>query len=89
MKSTPSKLYATLIVIIGLIVGYVGYSQWIVQNESTVPAPAIDPKDNLTVIKNLKIDYKILDDSIYKGLITSGESPVGPGTTGKKDIFAP
>lgn len=69
--------------------GYIAYSQWIKPAETLIPAPIISNQDNLTAFKNLKIDFKVLDDSAYKGLIISGESPVNPGITGKKDIFAP
>lgn len=91
MMTSPSssKLYIALIVLIGLVGGYVVYSQWIAPSEAIVPPPKISNQDDLATFKNLKIDFKILDDSAYKSLITSGESPVNPGITGKKDIFAP
>lgn len=86
---SSSKLYVLLIVFIGVIGGYIAYSQWIKPAEALIPAPAITNQDSLTALKNLKIDFKALDDAAYKSLITSGESPVNPGVTGKKDIFAP
>ena len=86
--SSP-KLYILLIILIGLVGGYVVYSQWIKPNEATIPAPKIDKQDSLEKFKDLKVDFKILDESVYKSLITSGESPVNPGITGKKDLFAP
>ncbi|MEK7645548.1 MAG: hypothetical protein AAB374_00310 [Patescibacteria group bacterium] len=86
---TSSKLYIALIVLIGLVGGYIMYSQWIQPAEIPVPPPAISTQDSPTTLKNIKIDFKVLDDSVYKALITSGESPVNPGATGKKDIFAP
>lgn len=86
--SSP-KLYIILIVLVGLVGGYIVYSQWLVPTETIIPALVISGQDNLTAFKNLKIDFNVLDDSAYKSLITSGESPVNPGITGKKDLFAP
>jgi hypothetical protein len=84
-----SKLYVSLIVLIGLIGGYVAYSQWIKPSETLVPPPVISTKDSPATLKSIKIDFNVLGDSTYKKLITSGESPVSPGITGKKDLFAP
>ena len=88
-SQSSSKLYIALIVLVGLIGGYIIYSQWIKPTEAMIPPPTVGSQDGLSTIKNLKIDFKVLDNSTYKGLITSGESPVNPGITGKKDIFAP
>ena len=88
-SQSSSKLYIALIVLAGLVGGYVVYSQWIQPTETSIPPPAISNQDSPTTLKNIKIDFKVLDDSAYKALITSGESPVNPGVTGKKDIFAP
>ncbi len=90
MTTSPSssKLYVALIVLAGLVGGYIAYSQWIKPFEVSTPAPLISNKDGLSAFKNLKIDFKVLDDPAYKSLITSGESPVNPGVTGKKDLFA-
>lgn len=86
---SPSKLYILLIVLIGLVGGYVVYSEWLKPAETLVPAPLINNQDSLNTFKNLKIDFTVLDDPAYKSLVTSGESPVNPGITGKKDPFAP
>jgi len=87
-SSSNSKLYIALIVLTGLVGGYVFYSQWIKPAEVLIPPPLINKQDNLNSFKTLKIDFKVLDDSAYKSLIISGESPVNPGVTGKKDLFA-
>lgn len=86
-QSSSNKLYIALIIILGLAGGYLLYSQFIQPMETAVPAPAIS-KDSSTA-KNINVNFKVLDDSAYKALITSGESPVNPGATGKKDLFAP
>lgn len=87
MTPPTSKLYITLIVLVGLVGGYIVYNQWITLDP--IPAPAISSKDNISTLKNLKIDFKALDDSTYKALVTSGESPVTfEATNNKKDLFA-
>ena len=88
-SSSPSKIYIVLVISIGLIAGYIIYSQWLKPAEMVIPAPAIGSQDSLETFKNLKIDFTVLDNPAYKSLITSGESPVNPGITGKKDLFAP
>jgi len=88
-QESYSKLYVSLIVLVGLIGGYVVYSQWVKPSETLVPPPTISTKDGPATLKSIKIDFSVLDDSTYKKLITSGESPVNPGITGKKDLFAP
>lgn len=88
MISTP-KLYMALIVLVGFVGGYIIYTQWIKPGETLVAPAPISSQDNLTVFQNLKIDFSILDSADFKGLIISGESPVNPGITGKRDIFAP
>jgi hypothetical protein len=86
---SPSRLYVLLIIAAGLIGGYVFYGQWIKSGEALVSPAPISNQDNLATFQNLKIDFSVLDDSAYKKLVTSGEAPVNPGTTGKKDLFAP
>lgn len=89
MDSSPSKLYIALIVIIGLAVGYIAYGQWLKPAEEVIPPAPISQQDTLKSFENLKIDFSVLNDAAYKGLVTSGESPVNPGVTGKTDLFAP
>ncbi len=86
---SSSKLYVGLIILVGLVGGYVAYSQWIKPTAAIIPPPVISNQDGLSAFKNLKINFQVLDDPAYKSLITSGESPVNPGITGKKDLFAP
>lgn len=88
-SQSSSKLYISLIIVIGLVGGYIAYSQFVQSLEKAVPPPTITSKDSTTTLKNITVNFKVLDDPAYKALITSGESPVNPGTTGKKDLFAP
>lgn len=87
--SQPSKLYILLIILIGLVGGYVVYSQWISPMQAVIPPPPVSNQDDLATFKDLKIDFSALGGAITKELVVSGESPVNPGVTGKKDLFAP
>lgn len=78
-----------LVIVTGFAVGYFYYSQWAVPSRAPIEPPPITEKDNLKIFENLKIDFSILDNKKYKALETFGESPVNPGVTGKKDLFAP
>lgn len=89
LSTGPSKLYLLLIVLIGLIGGYVLYGQIIKPSEEAIAAPAVDKQDNLNSFRNMKIDFNAIKNISSKDLIVSGESPVNPGVTGKKDLFAP
>lgn len=89
MQSSQNKLLLVLIIILGFAAGYIYYSQF-----AAVSAPAVAPlpisaKDDLKKFETLKINFSILDTAKYKSLEVFGESPVVPGVTGKKDIFAP
>ncbi len=78
-----------LIIVLGFAAGYIYYSQWAVPARVIIPPPPIMGKDDLKTFENLKIDFSILDNAKYKTLQVFGESPVNPGVTGKKDLFAP
>jgi len=89
LPTGPSKLYILLIILIGLIGGYVFYAQWIKPSETVIPAAAVDKQDNLNSFRNMRIDFTAIKNISSKDLIVSGEAPVNPGVTGKKDLFAP
>ena len=89
LSTGPSKLYVLLIILIGLIGGYVFYGQWIKPSEAAIPAPAVDKQDNLNSFRNMRIDFAAIKNISSKDLVVSGEAPVNPGVTGKKDLFAP
>ena len=84
-----NKLILILIVLVGVVVGYLYYSQSIAPTQQLTEPSMISDKDDLKKFDNLKLNFDILKDGKYRSLQTFGESPVNPGTTGKKDIFAP
>lgn len=88
-SNNQTTLIVALIIVLGFAAGYFYYSQWAVPARVPVEPPPVAEKDDLKTFENLKIDFSILDNKKYKGLEVFGESPVNPGITGKKDIFAP
>jgi hypothetical protein len=88
-SNNQTTLIVSLIIVIGFALGYFYYSQWAVPARVPIEPPPIAGRDDLKTFENLKIDFSILDNKKYKTLEIFGESPVNPGTTGKKDIFAP
>jgi len=88
-SKNQSILISALIVVLGFAAGYFYYSQWAVPAKVPVEPPPVSDKDDLKKFENLKIDFSILDNKKYQSLEIFGESPVNPGITGKKDLFAP
>jgi len=88
-SNNQSVLIVALIIVLGFAAGYFYYSQWAVPARVPVEPPPVAGKDDLKKFENLKIDFSILDNNKYRALEIFGESPVNPGVTGKKDIFAP
>ena len=88
-SNNQSLLIISLIIVLGFALGYFYYSGWAVPARVPVEPPPVTGKNDLKSFENLKIDFSILDNQKYKALEIFGESPVNPGTTGKKDLFAP
>ena len=86
MVNNPITL---LILVVAFAIGYLFYSQSILSTQLLINPPPVEARDDLAMFKDLTIDFSILDDSKFKSLRVFGESPVKPGATGKRDIFAP
>ncbi|MBI2674218.1 MAG: hypothetical protein HYX22_00570 [Candidatus Yanofskybacteria bacterium] len=86
---TTNNSMMILILVVAFAVGYLYYSQSIVPAQLPINPPPVAASDDLAMFKNLAIDFSILDDTKFKSLRMFGESPVKPGVTGKRDIFAP
>lgn len=78
-----------MILVVAFAIGYLYYSQSIQPAQLPINPPPVSVKDDLMKFKDLTIDLSILDDNRFKSLRVFGESPVKPGVTGKRDIFAP
>lgn len=84
-----NNLIIIMIILLGFGVGYFYYSQWVVPTLNPIEPSILEGRTDLKEFENVKIDFSILDNQKYKLLETYGENPVNPGTTGKKDLFAP
>jgi len=89
MQTANTKLFTSLIILVGIVAGYIYYSQFLALNEAPLPPAAGSGRDGLSDFKNLKINFSIFDNPAYKALMVFGQVPVSPGVTGKKDVFAP
>ena len=88
-QQPANKSIMMLIVVVAFAIGYLFYSQSIQPAQLPINPPPLSAKDDLAKFKDLTIDFSILDDSRFKSLRVFGESPVRPGVTGKRDLFAP
>lgn len=83
-----SKVILSFIVGIGLIVGYLSYSNL---DEPVIPDQEFAGRGaSLESFRGFTLDFSILDDERYKALEIFGENPVDIGITGeRKNPFAP
>lgn len=84
-----SKVILSFIIGMGLILGYLSYSQ---VDGSLIEAEteSIVSKEESELLKNFSIDFSILNNEEYKTLEIFGENPVDPGITGERiNPFAP
>lgn len=88
-QNSSNKSIMLLILVLVLVLGYFYYSQFIQPTQLPIEPPPFSAMDDLIVFKDMTINFSILDDSRFKSLRIFGESPVRPGATGKRDLFAP
>lgn len=89
-KSGTSIFIQVAIVLMGIIGGYMYYSQIIKPAKVPVELPNIPREDNLSKFKDFKtLDFSIFNNEKFRLLKTLGDVPVKPGTTGRTDLFAP
>jgi len=89
-KAGTSVFIQIAIVLLGIIGGYMYYSNIIRPAKVTLSVPEIPKEDTLNKFKDTKsFDFSVLNDPIFKSLKILGDVPVKPGTTGRTDLFAP
>jgi len=84
MQQEQNKLILYLVILLGFAGGYFYYSQ-------AYADPSVDPLPqtaDVSRLKNLRIDFSLLQKAEYRVLRAFGESPVNPGVHGKTDPFA-
>ena len=89
-KSGTSIFVQIAIVLLGIVGGYIYYSQVIAPSKIPITLPDIPGNDSLSKFKDLKtFNFIIFNDATFRSLKTLGDIPVEPGTTGRTDLFAP
>lgn len=88
-QQNQSLLMLVMIILLGLVLGYFYYSSYVVPALAPILPPPIAQTDDLKAFEGLQIDFGILTNKKFQTLQIFGESPVNPGATGKKDLFAP
>ena len=84
---TTNPLILLLIIVMGVVAGYVFYGQ---AGDSVAPAlPAAASDSAFVKFKNLKFDFTLFQNQSFADLKTYGQTPITPGTTGRQDVFAP
>lgn len=75
---------------LGIVGGYLYYSQLIEPNKQAIVVNEISHQDILTKFKDAKsFNFEIFNKDYFKALKILGEAPVLPGSTGRNNIFAP
>ena len=83
-----SRMALAFIIFMGLVMGYLGYSQS--REPLVILGPSDGDADSMEIFSGFTVDFSILEDPDYKMLEIFGESPVNPDVTGEKnDPFEP
>lgn len=84
-RQKSSNVFGLLIIILGIIAGYIFYTNLI------KPAIPVAPRayEDLLRFRNVSFDFSVIDRAAFENLSVFGELPVRPGSTGRQDIFAP
>lgn len=84
---TTNPLILLLIMVLGVIAGYMFYRQGGDAVVPSVPAAANDPA--FVKYKDFKFDFTLFQNPSFTDLKTYGQVPIVPGSTGRQDVFAP
>jgi len=86
MQQQPSKLIPYLIILLGLVGGYYFHAQ---TGGGFVPPVLLqESRDDIRALKNIRIDFTLLEKPEYKNLRFYAEFPITPGFPGKYDPFS-
>lgn len=90
-KKTNNSMFVNVVVIIlGIIGGYLYYSQLIEPNKQKVVVLDINRQDLLIKFKDPELfDFKLLTQPYFRNLKIISESPLLPSVGGKENPFAP
>ncbi|MGD0977039.1 MAG: hypothetical protein ABR875_01985 [Minisyncoccia bacterium] len=89
-KGNSSLFIQIAIIFLGLVGGYIYYSQIIKPAKTAVTLPDIPRSDTLNKFQDFSsYNFGILNDPTFKSLKILGNIPIQPGVTGRTDLFAP
>lgn len=83
-----TRLLSIVIIFIGIIAGYVYYSNFTLVGEFGLAPLEDNHQDTLSQFKNIEFRFQAFDSPNVKSLRTFGDSPVQPNTNGKNNPFA-
>lgn len=84
-QNRPNSLMILLVAVLGLAAGYFVYRGMAAY--TVPPAPAAGA-EAFSELKNLTVDFSVLQDQRFRALQVFGELPVNPGLGGKVDPFS-
>lgn len=88
-KSSPENLFISMIIVAGLVVGYLLYSRAPVSIPEFPPLKPYQDEAMASRIRNTKFDFSVFDSVIFRQLKIFGEIPVVAGPLGRDNPFAP
>lgn len=86
---TSNPLILLLVIVVGVLLGYLYYSQALAGSTVEIPLPDAARDVSFLKFKDLKFDFSLFKDENLSTLKIYGEFPLAPGNTGKQDLFAP
>ena len=84
-RQRSSNIFGLLILVVGIVAGYIFYSNLLKPAVPTAPRSY----DDLLRYRDLVLDFTVIDRGEFENLKVFGQLPVEPGATGRQDIFAP
>ncbi len=89
-KGSSGLFVQLAIILLGIVGGYIYYSQVVAPYKEDIQLPDIPVKDSLTKFKDVKsFNFEVLNDPNFKALTILGDIPVKYESTGRTDLFAP
>ena len=86
-QKSSTKTMLIMMVFLGIAAGYIFYFQTLKDQALSIAPMPIRTGDDLTKLKDKKLNLTVFNNNIYKTLRIFGEVPVDPGIVGKENLF--
>lgn len=86
--SSSENIFLALIIVAGLMIGYILYTNMPVAAPEIEPVPVPADEGVMAKIEKIKLDFSVFDNILFKELKIFGEIPVIPGEMGRENPFA-